>query len=89
VALDCLALNHSFSARCKADGGAPYPTATEAFTAIWKSDDLSKGGCPALDPPSPPTSQKLQETVASSTNDGLLPPLPHLDDARFFLLPAP
>jgi hypothetical protein len=100
VSIDCLVLNHSFTDTCKADGGAPFPRAERAFAAVFESDDLSKGGCPALTPPSPShlgTSANRNRTPAHAQQadqeqaTGLLGAssapwfrMPHADPARLF-----
>ena len=100
VSIDCLVLNHSFTDTCKVDGGAPFSRAERVFAAVFESDDLSKGGCPALTPPSPSpsdTSTGRNRTPAHAQqaeqeqNVGLLDAssapwfrMPHEDPARLF-----
>ena len=51
IALDCLVTDQKFTAKCKADdatGGAPFPTASQAFVASLASVIKADGGCPSV-----------------------------------------
>ena len=58
----CLFEQHGFADLCKSERRSPFAKASAAFLAAFASEDVTKGGCPAL-VPHPPRDQTVDTLV--------------------------
>jgi hypothetical protein len=87
VDLNCLVLQHSFTDVCRQDGSTPpYPRAEGVLAAVFESDDPTKGGCPALDPPVDANANNPPPVTLADNGKGNLKsmPMPRWD-RRYFM----